>query len=50
MGVIATSSVGGAGFSPGMTILAVICVAFNIYMLRVLVRHHRETEKKKRDP
>jgi putative exporter of polyketide antibiotics len=49
MGVIATSSVGGAGFSTGWTILAMICVALNIYMLRVLVRHHRETEKKKRD-
>jgi hypothetical protein len=49
MSTIATSSVGGAGFSAGMTILAVICVALNIYMLRVLVHHHRETEKRKRN-
>jgi putative exporter of polyketide antibiotics len=48
MSAIATSSVGGAGFSTGWTILAAICVVFNIYALYVLVRHHRETEKKGR--
>jgi hypothetical protein len=49
MSAIAALSVGGANFSTGRTILAVICVVFNIYALYVLVRHHRETEKKKRD-
>jgi putative exporter of polyketide antibiotics len=41
-------SVGGANFSTGWTILAVICVALNLYMLYVLVRHHQETEKEGR--
>jgi hypothetical protein len=49
MSAIATLSVGGAGFSAGWTILAVICVVFNIYMVYVLAHLPRETEKKKRD-
>jgi putative exporter of polyketide antibiotics len=48
MSAIAASSVGGAGFSTGNIILVVICVVANIYMVYVLVRHHRETEKKGR--
>jgi len=48
MSAIAALSVGGANFSTGWTILAVICVALNLYMLYVLVRHHQETEKEGR--